>query len=79
VDSSQGIIQVISGGSGAGLYSIRKDRHNQAYFDFALAASNDKQHHYCRISVTDSTLAFDAFQLDGQVFDHFMLTKHCAN
>ncbi len=76
VDDEDGIIQVISGGSGAGLYSVRKDKYNETYYDFALAHNNDKQHHYGKISITDSTLTFEAIQIDGKVFDRFVLTKN---
>jgi len=74
-EEENGIIQVISGGAGAGLYPIGKDKHNQAYYDHALAFGNDETHHYGKISVTDSTLTFRAMHLDGKTFDRFSLTK----
>jgi len=75
IDPESGIIQIISGGAGAPLYSVGKDEHNRKYFDFALAADNDLQHHYCKITTTETQMTVEAISIDGVVFDQFVLRK----
>ncbi|MDJ0762691.1 MAG: metallophosphoesterase [Myxococcota bacterium] len=75
-DDKDGVVQIIAGGGGARLYPTAKDENNAPYFDTLLAATVDKQHTYCRLSVTDTSLTLTAQTLDGQKVDTLELTSN---
>ncbi|NQV14712.1 metallophosphoesterase [bacterium] len=75
-DDENGIVQVISGGAGAPPYGIEKDIHNQDYYDSTLARAFDRDHHYCKISITDSSLNLRAYTLGDSLIDDFTLRKN---
>jgi hypothetical protein len=74
-DDGSGVIQIITGGGGAPLSFVKKDKDNEAYFDSLLAAFNDKEHHYCEITATNNELILEAKDTKGNMFDRLILEK----
>jgi hypothetical protein len=65
-DGSVGPVQIVTGGGGKSLYSLREDPR----LSFALSA-----YHWCRIRVEGRRLRLEAIGLDGVAFDRLELEK----
>jgi len=74
-DDQRGVVQVITGGGGAPLYGVGKDKHNQMYFDSLFAKGEDQKYHFCEIVASDSRLVLKAKYADGIEFDRFTIGK----
>ena len=74
-DDQQGVVQVITGGGGAQLYSVGKDKYNQMYFDSLFAHGEDQRYHFCEITVSNSSLILKAKYADGTEFDRLSIGK----
>ena len=57
---------IVTGGGGAPLRPVGKSK-------WTICSAST--YHYCKISVSPSTLNFTSYSLDGSIIDHFIITK----
>ncbi len=60
------VTYITSGGGGGPLYDVTPT---------AYHAEAKKLHHFCLFHIKDGKITFDAIDVNGQVFDHFEITK----
>lgn len=68
VNLDRGIRYITSGGGGGGLETPAPQR---TWFSLHV----HRAHHYCQAAVHDRTIVFQAYDLEGRMFDAFELTK----
>jgi hypothetical protein len=66
-DDKGGIVEVITGGGGAGLKDVAPDDHGYQ----ELLAYGEKVHHFCVIDVNGLIFRMQVIDIDGQVIDTF--------
>jgi predicted phosphodiesterase len=68
VDQERGVVYVTAAGSGGGLENFAPSR---TWF----AARLLRGHHYCYVTIHDGTLRFQAYDLEGRLFDTLEIRK----
>lgn len=66
-----GIVYVVSGAGGATLYEMTPREHWPAW----LAAGSNAKHSFTRVSIDQSKLKLEQFDIDGQTIDTFEMLK----